>query len=71
MPCSTTKKVELKLIALYTSAELGIKRKWKVFENLWKIDKLAQVRELDMSDETKEAVQRHFSSEVISKANLK
>lgn len=71
MPCPSTKKVELKLIALYASAELGIKKKWKVFQDLWKIDNLAQVRELDMSDETKEAVQNLFSSEVISKANLK
>ncbi|WP_455641445.1 hypothetical protein [Parabacteroides sp.] len=58
-------------LAELASEELGIKSKWKTFEDLWNIKGLAQVKMYEADQESLKIIDDLFSKDIIDKAKKK
>jgi hypothetical protein len=67
-PNNNTNQGQLKLLALYTSIEVGIEKPWKFFGELWEIRNLAQIKEESYSTKKLNKVKELFSKKIIQES---
>lgn len=59
-----------KRFALLSSIELNIKKKWKIFGELWNIRNMCQIKDYEGSEEKIKEIDLMFSKEIIDKSKI-
>lgn len=59
-----------KRFALLSSIELNIKKRWKVFGELWNINNMCQIKDYEGSEEKIKEIDLMFSKEIIDKSKI-